>query len=96
MMYDHPVDGKKISGFVPPVRVQRIWYLFKRQHKLQTKHSRRTLDLHCRNFAGRAVAIERRRRVLVKAISNESQNYRQWIEDRLESSFTEPKRIIGV
>jgi len=95
-MCDHLMDRKKISGFVPPIRVQRIWYMFKRQHKLQTKHSRMILDLHCRNFACRAVAIDRCRRKLVKAILDESQNHRQWIEDRLESSFIEPKRIIGV
>lgn len=90
------MDGKKISGFVPPARVQRVWYLFKRSHRLRTKHGRNTPDLHCKSFLGKAEAIERRRSKLARSIKEESFKHRDWIEMKIEQAFLEPGRVIGV
>lgn len=90
------MDGKKISGSVPPVRVQRVWYLFKRQYRLKTKQNRKVRDLHRRDFESQAKGIDIRRIALAICVADESKKHREWIEKKLDQSFVEPGKVIGV
>lgn len=85
-----------ISSPVPPIRVQRVWYLFKRQYRLKTKQNQHVRDLHRRDFGAQAKEIDLRRRALAICVAGESKKHRDWVEKKLDQSFIEPGKVIGV
>ena len=93
-MHDQPWP----AGFVPPPRIQRIWYLFKRQHALEQKSAKHTADLHMNDFRKLAVSLREKRIDIIKAmhIDQLSNPYRSWLESKIDDVIAKPGRLMGV